>query len=405
MAELARLKGENAKLREENELLRSGGTSAAEPSPSSADIRAASELRYDGQCAIVTGAGSGLGRTYALLLASRGASVVVNDLGGGVDGAGNTREPLADAVVAEIRAAGGHAVANHDSVVEGEKIVAAAIEEFGAIHIVVNNAGIAFPSAFDKLSRDQWQRMLDVHATGTFAVTQAAWPHMKEQRYGRVVVTSSPAGLFGALGAAPYCAAKLAVVGLMHGIQAEGARHGIRVNAIAPQADTRMTREFSAMVQNRDKYEEGMATTRDKGFSAKDTELGTFGPAYVAALVAWLCHEVCESTAGVYEAGGGYYRRTRWESSSGLYLTAAELGEGVAPMPEHVEAGKASLLGFDGWSRVVPETGTGNMGDFAGLLKQHLEEQEVAAAAAAAAAAAEAAAAAAATTVTTNAKV
>ena len=121
--------------------------------------------------------------------------------------------------------------------------------------------------------------MLTVHATGAFAVTQAAWPHMKAQGYGRVVMTSSPAGLFGALGAAPYCAAKLAVVGLMHGIQAEGRRYGICVNAIAPQADTRMTREFGAMVANRGSYTEGMATRADPGFSAKATELGSFGVA------------------------------------------------------------------------------------------------------------------------------
>ena len=121
--------------------------------------------------------------------------------------------------------------------------------------------------------------MLTVHATGAFAVTQAAWPHMKAQGYGRVVMTSSPAGLFGAMGAAPYCAAKLAVVGLMHGIQAEGRRYGICVNAIAPQADTRMTREFGAMVANRGSYTEGMATRADPGFSAKATELGSFGAA------------------------------------------------------------------------------------------------------------------------------
>ena len=327
--ELAALQAENERLRSENDQLRDllpDHSDAAALQPTSEDLSGVAELRFDGQVAVVTGAGSGLGRVYALLLASRGAEVVVNDLGGGVDGAGNAREPLAETVVAEIRAAGGTAVANSDSVEDGERIIACAIESFGGVHIVVNNAGIAFPASFEKLSRDQWQRMLTVHATGTFAVTQAAWPHFKEQQYGRIVVTSSPAGLFGALGAAPYCAAKLAVVGMMHGIQSEGHRHGIKVNAIAPQADTRMTREFGAMVVNKQSYEPGMATSADEDFTQQDTELGDFGPAHVAALVTWLCHEVCDSTAGTYEAGGGFYRRTRWESTGGLFLTSAELG-------------------------------------------------------------------------------
>jgi NAD(P)-dependent dehydrogenase (short-subunit alcohol dehydrogenase family) len=366
------MEAELERLRRENEVLRAqlGPVAEAPPAVLSPDI---APLRYDGQVAVVTGAGSGLGRSYALLLASRGAAVVVNDLGGGVDGAGAARQPLAEQVVSEIRAAGGAAVASTDSVEDGEKIIATALEAFGGVHIVVNNAGIAFPRAFEKLTRAEWDRMLAVHATGTFAVTQAAWPLMKAQGYGRVVVTSSPAGLFGAAGASPYCAAKLAVVGLMHGIQAEGARHGIRVNAIAPQADTRMTREFGAMVRTKRDYQEGMATADDPAYSAKATELGGFGPAHVAALVCWLCHEACNSRAGVYEAGGGFYRRTRWEATRGLFLTPVELGHGAPPLPEHIEARKAALLDFS--APVVPETGTGHMGDFAGEIQRHLDRR------------------------------
>jgi 3-hydroxyacyl-CoA dehydrogenase/3a,7a,12a-trihydroxy-5b-cholest-24-enoyl-CoA hydratase len=168
------------------------------------------QLRWDGRVALVTGAGSGLGRTYALLLASRGCKVVVNDFGGKVHGIGGSSEPLAQRVVEEIVAAGGTAVSDAHSVEKGAEVVQTAIDAFGRLDIVINNAGIAFPKSFEKITQEEWDRMVRVHLTGTFSVTQAAWGHFKAQRYGRVVMTSSPAGLYGTLGASPYCATKMA---------------------------------------------------------------------------------------------------------------------------------------------------------------------------------------------------
>jgi NAD(P)-dependent dehydrogenase (short-subunit alcohol dehydrogenase family) len=248
----------------------------------SADI-----LTFDGQVAVITGAGGGLGRQHALLLASRGARVVVNDLGGAVDGTGGDSS-AAGAVVKEIEAAGGTAVADTNSVATpdgGEAVIQTALDAFGRIDIVVNNAGILRDKAFHNMSDELLSPVLDVHLKGAFYVTRPAWVRMREQGYGRVVNTSSNAGVLGNFGQSNYGAAKMGLVGLTHVLSIEGARSNIKVNAVAPIARTRMTEDvFGPMVDIVD-------------------------PALVSPLVAVLAHEQCPVSGHVYTVGGGRVAR------------------------------------------------------------------------------------------------
>ena len=199
--------------------------------------------RFDGKVAIVTGAGGGLGRCHALELARRGCKVVVNDLGGAVDGTGGSSQAAAK-VVAEIAAAGGEAIANGGSVSDragAQSMVADAMDRWGRVDVLINNAGVLRDKSFHKMELDDYQFVLDVHLMGSVNVTRAAWPIMREQNYGRILVTSSPSGLYGNFGQANYGSAKLGLVGLMNTLKIEGARYNIRTNTIAPVAATRMT--------------------------------------------------------------------------------------------------------------------------------------------------------------------
>jgi NAD(P)-dependent dehydrogenase (short-subunit alcohol dehydrogenase family) len=200
-------------------------------------------IRYDGKVAIVTGAGGGLGRSHAIELARRGARVVVNDLGGGVDGSGGSSE-AALAVVAEIETAGGQAIANGANVArydEVEAMVQQAMDQWGRVDILVNNAGILRDKSFAKGSLEDFKLVLDVHLMGTVNCTKACWDIMREQEYGRIVVTTSSSGLYGNFGQSNYGSAKMGVIGLMNTLVQEGAKYNIRVNALAPTAGTRMT--------------------------------------------------------------------------------------------------------------------------------------------------------------------
>jgi 3-hydroxyacyl-CoA dehydrogenase/3a,7a,12a-trihydroxy-5b-cholest-24-enoyl-CoA hydratase len=253
----------------------------------------ANELRFDGKVAIITGAGNGLGRSHALLFASRGAKVVVNDLGGTHTGSGRS-SAAADRVVAEIRAAGGEAVANYDSVEDGDKIVQTALDAFGRVDIVVNNAGILRDVSYAKMSAEDWDLIYRVHVLGAHRVTAAAWPHLREQKYGRVVFTASAAGIYGNFGQANYAMAKLGLVGFANTLALEGKKANIVVNTIAPIAGSRMTE-----------------TVLPKEL------LDALKPEYVSPLVAWLCHESNTDTGGLYEVGGGFIGKLRWERSEG----------------------------------------------------------------------------------------
>ncbi|GIH80634.1 SDR family oxidoreductase [Planobispora longispora] len=247
-----------------------------------------SELRFDGKVAVVTGAGHGLGRAHALSLAERGAKVVVNDLGGALDGTGASAGPAAE-VVELITKNGGEAVANADNVAtpEGAKaVVQAAVDGFGRVDIVVNNAGILRDKSFGKMTVEEFDAVLAVHVRGSFLVSHAAFPYLKEQGYGRIVNTSSPAGLFGNFGQANYSTAKMGLVGLTKTLAIEGARAGIKANAIAPIAWTRMT--------------EALLPAE---FEAK------FTAERVSTLVTFLAHESCETSGEVFSVGGGRIAR------------------------------------------------------------------------------------------------
>ena len=210
----------------------------------------ANQLGYDGKVVIITGAGGGLGRQHALLMASRGALIVVNDLGGAVDGSGptsDTAKGAAERVVDEIKAIGGEAVADTNSVATpegGKAIVKTAVDAFGKVDVVINNAGILRDKAFHNLEPAMTEAVFDVHLRGAFHVTQPAWQIMREQGYGRIVSTSSAAGVFGNFGQANYGAAKMGLVGFTRVLAVEGAKYNIKANAIAPLALTRMTEDL-----------------------------------------------------------------------------------------------------------------------------------------------------------------
>ena len=202
-----------------------------------------SDIRFDGKTAIVTGAGGGLGRCHALELARRGANVVINDLGGSVDGSGGN-SAAAEAVVEEIKAMGGKAIANGSSVTDDagvQKMIDDTMSEFGRIDIIIANAGILRDKSFSKMTMDDFELVVDVHLMGSVKPIKAAWEIMKEQNYGRIVVTTSSTGLYGNFGQTNYGAAKLGLVGFMNSLKQEGAKNNIRINTVCPVAATRMT--------------------------------------------------------------------------------------------------------------------------------------------------------------------
>ena len=258
-----------------------------------------SAVRFDGRVAIITGAGGGLGRCHAIELARRGAHVLVNDLGGAVDGSGSSMT-AADRVVDEITALGGTAAANHDTVATpqgGLAIVQAAIDAFGRVDVLVNNAGILRDKAFHKMDDAMIAAVIDVHLKGALYVSQPAYRRMREQGYGRIVNTSSASGLFGNFGQANYGAAKAGLAGLTRVLALEGASHGIKVNAIAPIAATRMTEDILGSL------------------SAK------VSPETVSPLVAYLAHEDCAVNGHVYSVAGGRVARIFVAETHGVVLT------------------------------------------------------------------------------------
>ncbi|KAF5681328.1 peroxisomal hydratase-dehydrogenase-epimerase [Fusarium circinatum] len=259
----------------------------------------ADQLRYDGQVVVVTGAGGGLGKAYATFFGSRGASVVVNDLGVTSKGEGNSSK-AADVVVNEIKAAGGKAVANYDSVENGERIIETAISAFGRIDILINNAGILRDISFKNMKDEDWDLIYKVHIKGSYKCARAAWPHFRKQKYGRVINTASAAGLFGNFGQTNYSAAKLAMVGFTETLAKEGIKYGILANVIAPVAASRMTETIMP-----------------------PDVLANLKPEWVVPLVAVLVHKNnTEETGGIFEVGGGHVAKLRWERSSGLLLKA-----------------------------------------------------------------------------------
>ena len=249
---------------------------------------------FENQVVIVTGAGGGLGRAHALLFARHGAKVVVNDLGGSTHGEG-ADSSAADQVVAQIRAEGGEAVASYDSVTDGDRIVQCALDHFGRIDVLVNNAGILRDKSFHKMEDADWDLVYKVHVEGAYKTTHAAWPHLREQNYGRVIFTSSTSGIYGNFGQSNYAMAKLGLYGLTRTLAIEGRKNNILVNAIAPTGATRMT----------------AGLLPPQVFEQLKPEL-------VSPLVVYLGSQACQDTGGLFEVGGGWIGQVRWERSLGV---------------------------------------------------------------------------------------
>ncbi len=257
-------------------------------------------IRFDGRVAIVTGAGGGLGRVYALELAKRGAKVVVNDLGGAKDGSGEGARRAADGVVEEIKAMGGEAVASYESVSTtegGEAIVDGAVKAYGRVDIVINNAGILRDRTFAKMEPESWDAVMSVHLRGVYNVTRPAFVKMREQGYGRIVLTSSAAGLYGNFGQTNYSAAKMGLVGMMNTLKLEGEKHDIKVNTVVPIAGTRLT--------------EGVLPPE---------VFERLKPEFVAPMVLYLCSEQCPVTGGIYNAGMGVFNRVAVVTGTGVLV-------------------------------------------------------------------------------------
>ncbi len=253
-------------------------------------------IRYDNRVAIVTGAGAGLGRSHALLLASRGAKVVVNDPGGSVDGTGGANA-VADTVVAEIRAAGGEAVASYGSVSDekaADAIIQTAMDTWGRLDILVNNAGILRDKSFNKMENEDFRVVVDVHLMGTVYCTKAAWPIMRAAKYGRIVVTTSGSGTVGNFGQANYGAAKMAVNGFINVLRHEGQSYNIKLNAISPSARTRMTEDL-----------------------INPEVLEYMKPELVSPAVAWMCSEQCDVSGEIIAANAGAYSVVKYFQTEG----------------------------------------------------------------------------------------
>lgn len=271
-------------------------------------------ITFDGRVAIVTGAGGGLGREYALELARRGARVVVNDLGGTVDGSGASTS-AADVVVEEIAASGGEAVANYDSVSTrdgGEAITQTALDAFGTVDIVVNNAGILRDKSFANMSLDEVESVIDVHLKGGFFVSHPAFKVMKEKGYGRFVHTTSASGLFGNFGQANYAAAKMGLVGLSGVLAIEGTKYNIKSNAIAPIARTRMTENILGPV------------------------VDLVDPVQVMPMVVYLCSETNEYTHEIFAAGGGRFGRVFIGTNKG-WFAGQEVVPDIEELAGHID--------------------------------------------------------------------
>jgi NAD(P)-dependent dehydrogenase (short-subunit alcohol dehydrogenase family) len=282
------------------------------------------KINFQNKVAIITGAGHGLGRSYALFLASQGAKVVVNDLGGAGNGTGKSEAP-AQRVAEEIKASGGKAVANMESVAEvqgAQRIVEDAIKHFGSVEILINNAGILRDRTFLKMPLTDFELVLKVHLLGSVYVTRAAFPFMKDRRYGRIVMTTSAAGLFGNFGQTNYSAAKMGVVGFMNALKLEGEKYNILTNTIAPLAYTRLA---------------------DPSGVFPDEIVPLLKPKLVTPLVAYLCSEECRASGDIISAGGGHFAGVQMMQSPGLRFDPRE-----EITPETIAERYDAILDMDG---------------------------------------------------------
>ncbi|MGZ3559510.1 MAG: SDR family oxidoreductase [Thermodesulfobacteriota bacterium] len=278
-----------------------------------------SRIDFTGRVAIVTGAGGGLGKNYAIELAKRGAKIVVNDLGGSKGGIGSSTS-AADHVVEEIKGLGGQAVPNYDNVASvegGENIVRTAIDAFGKVDILINNAGILLDSSFAKMDEKKWDTVMAVHLKGTFFVTKPAYLAMVSQNYGRIVMTTSASGLAGNFGQTNYASAKMGVVGFANALKLEGAKYDVKVNIIAPVAGTRLT----------------------EGVVPPDI-FNRMGVEFVSPAVLYMCSEQCQDSGIIINAGLGYFSRSAIMTGEGVILSDGN----KIPTPEDV---------MENWGRIT----------------------------------------------------
>jgi len=291
-----------------------------------------SKIDFTGRVAIVTGAGAGLGRNCAMELAKRGAKVVVNDLGGARDGTGGGSS-AADLVVKEIKAAGGEAVPNYDSVADvtgGENIVKTAIDAFGKVDIVVNNAGILRDKTFLKMEPENWDAVIAVHLRGAYCVTRPAFANMRENGYGRIIMTSSSSGVFGNFGQTNYGAAKMGLAGLANVLKLEGAKYNIKVNVLLPGAGTRMTEDVMP----------------PDAFERMKVE-------YVTPATLYLCSEQCQDSGFYINAGGGNFSRSN--IMTGLGVRFEEM-----PTPEDIQKHWGAITSLEN-AKYFPSTAEWSM--------------------------------------------
>ena len=291
--------------------------------PFTKDTTNFNEIRFDNRVAVITGAGAGLGRAYALDLAKRGAKIVVNDYGGALDGSGKGSSSPAQMVVDEIIKSGGNAVANFDNVASpegGENIIKTALDTFGTIDILINNAGILRDKTIVKMDPEHWQAVLDVHLSGSYNVTRPAFKIMKEKGYGRIIMTTSAAGLYGNFGQANYSAAKLGLVGLMNTIKLEGTKYGIFVNSIAPVAASRLTQDILPP----EIFEKS-------------------SPEFVSPMVLYLSSDKCRETGQIFNAGMGFFNRAAVFTNSGVQIGDPQ----KPPTPEMILANLDKITNMD----------------------------------------------------------
>lgn len=295
-------------------------------------------IRFDNRVAVITGAGNGLGKNYALFLASRGAKVVVNDLGAAPDGTGQSGSP-AQQVVDEIKAGGGQAVANYDDVSKPEstaRIIQQALESFGTVDILICNAGILRDKTFLKMPLEDFESVLRVHLLGTVYCCTAAFPVMKDKGYGRIIVTTSVSGLFGNFGQTNYGAAKLGIVGFMNALKQEGHKYNILVNCIAPLAASRLA-----------------------GTVMSEELMQMLKPEFVTAAVAYLCSDLCQSTGDIICAAAGWYGRAQVVQNKGV-----SFGMDREVTPEMIAAR------FTDITRMDEATGFSKSGEATALIRQ-----------------------------------
>lgn len=278
------------------------------------------QLRFDGQVAVITGAGGAIGRSHALAFARRGARVVVNDFGTSLEGVQEADfVSSADKVVAEIKGLGAEAVANYASVECGDEIIEQAMDNYGRVDVLINNAGIVFPMPFAEMTYEQWRKIQSVHVDGAFTCTRAAWKHMQAQHFGRIVMTASPV-IYGGEMLAHYAAAKSAMRGLAGSLAIEGGPANIHCNVIVPTAASRMVTQ-----------------ALPEEFVAKLA----IDPDNIAQLAVWLCHKDNPENGSMYEVGGGFVGKIRYAHSKGARIGTQEFSA------ETIEANKSDIENFD----------------------------------------------------------